>query len=177
MKVALDLAIIASSAVSFMVFFCLQVVVFRLVPQEAVLKWIMNIFAMASVLHFVFLTVFIGYNQPSYPGGIFLLSVVSYFLFGLAAFVYILCIFGPSETSIRIRVVRELGDLKGSRLAHEELLKRYNGQAILRRRIERLKLAGEIIEKDGRYLLLNKSNAFFMIDAVALLLQKMLRKS
>lgn len=173
----LDLAILVSSLLSFLVFFILQVVVFRLVHQEAVLRWIINIFGIASVMHLASLAVYFGVVNPVYPGGLLFMAGVSYFLFGLMAFVYILCVFGPSETSIRIRVVRELNEVKGGRLTHDALLKRYNGRIILRRRMERLILAGEIAEENGRYLIKNKSNAFFMIDAVAGLLQKIVRKS
>jgi hypothetical protein len=51
------------------------------------------------------------------------------------------------------------------------------GRLILERRIQRLLYAGEIIEQKGKYVLLNKANAFFMIDAVAGLIQKVLKKS
>jgi hypothetical protein len=172
-----DLAILVCSGISFLAFFLLQVIVFRIVHPEAVLRWIMNIFMIVSVLHLFTMAIAYNYLQLDYPGGVLLMAAVSYFIFGLIAFVYILCVFGPSETSIRIRLVRELREIKGGRLTHDELLKKYNGRLILERRIQRLLYAGEIIEQNGKYVLLNKANAFFMIDAVAGLIQKILKKS
>jgi len=174
---SLDLAILVCSGSSFLLFFLLQVIVFRMVHPEAVLRWIMNIFMIVSVLHLFTMAIAYNYLQLDYPGGVLLMAAVSYFIFGLIAFVYILCVFGPSETSIRIRLVRELEGVKGGRLTHDELLKKYNGRLILERRIQRLLYAGEIVEQNGKYVLLNKANAFFMIDAVAGLIQRILRKS
>ena len=172
-----DLAIIICSGISFLIFFILQVIVFRMVHPEAVLRWIMNIFMIVSIVHLSTLAIVYHYLLLDYPGGVLLMAGVSYFIFGLLAFVYILCVFGPSETSIRIRLVRELQDIKGGRLTHDDLLKRYNCRLILERRLQRLSYAGEIIERQGKYVLINQSNAFFMIDAVAGLIQKVLKKS
>ena len=176
MVLPFDYAILVSSGISFLAFFILQVIVFRMVHPEAVLRWIMNIFMIVSVLHLFVMAIAYNYLQLNYPGGLLFMAAVSYFIFGLTAFVYILCVFGPSETSIRIRLVRELQDVKGGRLTRDELLKKYNGRLILERRIQRLLYAGEILEQNGKYVLLNKANAFFMIDAVAGLIQKILRK-
>ena len=68
---------------------------------------------------------------------------------------------------------------KGSkgRLTQDQLLERYNGRMILERRLERFLKSGEIALKDGKYILVNNTNAFFMIDAVAQFIQKALKKS
>lgn len=172
-----DVMTIGSAVVSFAVFFFLQVVVFRIVHPDAVLKWIMNLFAAATVIHCLSLIGWSHWLVQPFHGSLLLLAAASYTLFGLMAFVYILCVFGPSETSIRIRLLRELSENESRRLSHEALLTRYNGRMILERRIQRLILAGEIREENGRFVLQNKSNAFFMIDAVAALLQKFTGKS
>lgn len=176
MIMSLDLAILFASAGSFLFFFILQVIVLRIVHEDAVLRWIINIFCVASIGHFALLALFFSVSSPEYPGGLIFMTAISYVLFGMMAFVYILCVFGPSETSIRVRVVRELYDIKGAKMTHDALLKRYNGEAILKRRIQRLQLAGEISLENGKYFIKNKSNAFFLIDAVAGILQKILRK-
>lgn len=167
MTLSLDCAILAWAGCLFVLFFILQVVVFRMVHPDAVLRWIMNIFMMVSIAHAAGLALLYSNWKPDYPGGILLPAIVSYFIFGLVSFVYILCVFGPSETSIRIRLVRELVEMKGGRLSHDELLKRYNGRLILERRLDRLIQAGEIAKQDGKYVLVNKANAFFLIDMVA----------
>ena len=172
----LDLMILASVAASFIVFILLKVVIRRMVHPEAVLRWIVNIFLMSSVVHCVALALVYDFFGGHYPGGLLFAAVISYVTFGLLTFVYIVCVFGPSETSIRIRLVRELSQARGGRLKHEELLRKYNGRLILERRLQRLILAGEIAQRQGKYILLGKANAFFVIDAVAGWIQKMLKR-
>lgn len=164
---SLDIFICVSVAVSFFVFILLKIVILRMVHPEAVLRWIVNIFLMSSVVHCVGLALVYGHIARDLPGGFMFAAGVSYSIFVLLAFVYIVCVFGPSETSIRIRIVRELAQAKGGRLTHDELIRRYNGRLILERRLKRLILAQEIIEQNGTYVLRGKANAFFLIDAVA----------
>ena len=173
---SLDIAILVWAGIFFIIFILLQLIVLRIVHPEAVLRWIVNIFLIVSVGQIAGLTFLFRYLGLEYPGGLIGMAAVSYFVFGLLAFVYIVCVFGPSETSIRIRLVREFWEAKGGRLTHEELLKRYNGRLILERRLQRLLLAGEIAERQGKYVLIGKGNAFFMIDAFAGLIQKILTK-
>jgi D-alanyl-lipoteichoic acid acyltransferase DltB (MBOAT superfamily) len=163
----LDFAILGAAAGSFIVFFVLQMIVFRMLHQEAVLKAIMIIFFATSLVHLAgwfFAAGQVGVH--SLIEGITFVGL-SYFTFGLTAFVYILCIFGPSETSIRIRVVRELFEAPGRSLSHSELANRYNARMILERRLERLTRSGEIVERAGKYKLIKKANFFFLIDSVA----------
>lgn len=171
-----DGVVIISAGASFVVFFILKAIVFRLVDPDAVLKWIMNVFAVTSVLHMAGIVFWNHLSSEQFAGSFLLMAAVSYVLFGLAAFVYILCVFGPSETSIRIRLLRELHEQKPGRLTHEALLEKYNGRIILKRRLQRLLLSGAIVEHNGRYEIKNKSNAFFFIDAVAAFIQKCVRK-
>src|SRR5262245_38279688 len=128
-----DLLTIVSAVTSFAIFFLLQVVIFRIVHPDAVLKWIVNIFAITTIIHCLGLIALSHVLAHPFHGSLLLLAGVSYFLFGLTAFVYILCVFGPSETSIRIRLLRELQEDKNGRLSREALLAKYNGQMVLTR--------------------------------------------
>lgn len=171
-----DLVIIGWASLSFTAFIVLQLIVLRMVHPDAVLRWIVNCFLIVSAAQLIALAaVFYSFNLK-FPGGLPLTALMSYGLFGLIAFVYIVCVFGPSETSIRIRLVRELHEVKGCRMTHKELLAKYNGRMILERRLQRLVLAGEIAERQGKYVLLGKANAFFVIDLVAGLIQKILNQ-
>lgn len=173
----LDVSILLSVIMSFIVFILLKIIVLRILHPEAVLKGIVHVFIAASLIHCIGLALAFSFLEWEYPGGLLFMAAVSYGCFGLMAFVYIVCVFGPSETSIRIRLVRELSDSRGGRLTHEELFRKYNGRMILERRLQRLVLAGEIAEQQGKYVLLGKANAFFLIDAVAGWIQKTLKKS
>lgn len=176
----LDITILLSAAVSCACFFLLQIVIFRRVHPEDVFNAIMTIFYAASVVHIGVAFFIFGMINPQYDAhdhsSVIFTGAVSYFVFALAAFVYILCAFGPSETSIRIRVVRELAASRG-RLTHDQLLKQYNGRMILERRLQRFSKSGEIRSQQGKYILCKNTNAFFMIDIVAQLIRKILKKT
>ena len=79
-----DFAILVCSGSSFLLFFLLQVIVFRLVHQEAVLRWIMNIFMIVSGLHLFVMAIAYNYLQLDYPGGVLLIAAVSYFISALS---------------------------------------------------------------------------------------------
>ncbi len=168
--------ILTAVACSFIVFFILQMVVFRMLHQEAVLKAIMIIFMVTSLVHLVGSFLYADQIAAAGLSGKVIFVAVSYLIFGLAAFVYILCIFGPSETSIRIRVLRELQEAPERRLSHGELANRYNARMVLERRLERLARSGEIIERAGKYTLIKKTNFFFMIDSVANTIHSFIKK-
>jgi hypothetical protein len=165
-----DWTIISSAAIAFMAFFLLQMIVFRMMHQEAVFKAILIIFAITSVLHLSGLSLALSVGRDFADADAMTKAVIivfSYLIFTMTAFVYILCVFGPSETSIRVRVARELMEGPDHGLSQAELLGRYNAKMILKRRIERLMLAGDIIEREGKYSLIKKANFFFFIDTVA----------
>jgi hypothetical protein len=156
-----DLLIVAAGLGSALFFFVVHVLTFRSVRAEHIFKAIISTFGLGLVFNLVFgWTVFKTMPQ----GPVFML--LSAVIYSLTAFVYVLCIFGPYETSIRMRLLRELSVSKdGMTLA--ELLSRYNTAAILDKRLQRLLGAGDIARKEEGYILAKQCNAFFAIDAVA----------
>lgn len=60
------------------------------------------------------------------------------------------------ETARRIRILRELAEAPAG-LTAGELLRRYNAQEILERRISRLTKTGQIVLKNGRYYIENRT--------------------
>jgi len=99
--------------------------------------------------------------------GLMIIIFLSFIVYGLLVFVYILCVFGPYETSIRMRIVREIYGAGQQGLTLENLLKNYNIRGILQVRLERLKGAGDIAVKDGKYYIRQHCNIFFLIESIA----------
>ncbi len=64
---------------------------------------------------------------------------------GLLCFVYVLCIFGPYETSIRMRLVREIVRGGPGGISLQKLLGHYNSEAIVHVHLQRLLGSGDII--------------------------------
>ena len=78
-------------------------------------------------------------------------AVLALVVQGLLCFVYVLCIFGPYETSVRMRLVREIDKAGTKGISLEALLGRYNAGTIVDLRLRRLMGSGDITEKDGVY--------------------------
>ena len=99
-------------------------------------------------------------------------AAVASFLHGLLCFVYVLCVFGPYETSVRMRLVREI--FKGQRegITAEQLSCRYNNEIITAIRLRRLTGSKYIIEKDGTYKAGSATNVFFIFDIFVKVLLK-----
>lgn len=88
------------------------------------------------------------------------------FIYALGALVYVLCIFGPFTTSVRIRLLREIGTAPGG-LTQEELNGRYNDALILDIRLKRLIGSGYIAAVGKMYTLRRKDNVFHLMDVIA----------
>jgi hypothetical protein len=94
------------------------------------------------------------------------LVVGALLLTGLVSFVYILCLFGPCTTSVRIRLLREIGqDSKG--ITREALAACYNDRVILDLRLERLMGSGDLALRGDQYVLVRRRNVFFFMECVA----------
>jgi hypothetical protein len=70
------------------------------------------------------------------------------------------------ETARRVRILRELVEAGGS-LPRAELLKRYNAQDMVRQRLGRLLRSGQVVVRDGRYVM-GKQTVLRMARAVDL---------
>lgn len=75
-----------------------------------------------------------------------MINLISYSALGSCFFNFVTL----GETGRRIRILRELCDLKEG-LSIDELISRYNAKEIVKRRISRLLEHGQIIFKNGRY--------------------------
>ncbi len=171
----MDRFIVETACCSFVIFFILQCIVLRALPVHQVLKGLMNAAIGGGVLNLV-LTAGLSFMclQLHSLGtiGFICLLFLSFIVYGLLVFVYILCVFGPYETSIRMRIVREIHGAGQQGLTLENLLRNYNIRKILQVRLERLKGAGDIVLKDGKYHIHQHYNMFFVIEIISQQIQK-----
>ena len=98
------------------------------------------------------------------------LFLISFLLFSCFVFIYIFCFIGPHETSIRMRIIKELSKNKNG-ISLENLLTFYNPKIILEKRLERLLLSGDILRKDNTYTTNKNINPFTIIDNITKLLK------
>jgi len=169
----MDLLTAASGILSFSIFLIIHLVSFRWVRSEHLLKALLGTVLALMVFPIIVMGILFFFNAVD--AGILTwacATVLAVLVFGLLCFVYIICIFGPYETSVRMRLVREIakGGMEG--ILPEELLARYNAKTIVDIRLQRLLGAGDIVEKNGKYRVLRDQNVFYVFDAIAGVIKK-----
>ncbi len=153
-----DIAIVLSSVLSFLIFLAAHFITFRRLKDEKLFQGIIATFAGAAV--FLILVTLLIFKLTFFP------LIMSLGIYGLSAFVYILCIFGPFETSIRMRLIREISTAVQGK-TREEILDQYNERVILDNRLKRLQGSGDIRLENGKYVLGKTHNVFFILDFLA----------
>ncbi len=164
-----DALIVLTGTLSFIIFLLLHFIAFRSLKAEHLFKGIILTFLAALGLE-----LFISIYFLKMTG--FLSLFLSVTIYALMAFFYILCIFGPYETSIRMRLIREISkDPQGKTFA--EIVKLYNERVILNNRLQRLLGSGDVRLENGRYFLGKNNNAFFILDSLAGYLHAFIHKT
>lgn len=158
---------------SFVFFLLVHVALFRRVRPESLLKSLLSCVLVMLAFPVVLMAISFHLKTVDAPmDGWVCGTLLAVLLQGLLCFVYVLCIFGPYETSVRMRLIREIAKKGPGGISHQDLLGRYNDQTIVDVRLRRLVGSGDIIEKNGRYQASNKKNLFFVFDAIAGILKK-----
>ena len=166
----MDQWIVLSVFVSYGFFVAAHLLTFRFFKPEEVLKSLMRVVTASFLFHGA--AFFLFYGNISVPVVVVLL--LSSLILGFLIFVHILCIFGPYETSLRLRLVRELYQGPPNGMSKEDILKKYNARMILETRLSRLTASGELIQHGETYVINKHVNVFFFIDVVVGVLQKII---
>jgi len=103
----------------------------------------------------------------SWPVGVSM-AFLSFLINGLLCFFYVLSIFGAYETSVRMRLLREIAMAGPKGLSESEILQRYNPEIIARLRLGRLAGAGYLIERGGAYSIVASRRLSFLFDLLAI---------
>lgn len=169
----MDVLTVGVSFLSFGIFLLIHVITFRRVRPEYLLKSLLTCVVILLGLPVLLTAFFYFFNIVDAPLQVWVCAaILASVLQGLLCFVYVLCVFGPYETSVRMRLVREIAQGKGNGISHQELLVRYNTESIVNIRLQRLLGSGDIIEENGRYRIGTSKNFFFMFDAIAGIIKK-----
>ena len=174
---SMDILTIGVGIASFGIFLLIHFLTFRWLRPEELLKSLLACVAVIAVLPVVLMGMLFLMKAAQASVAVWILSVLLALLItGLLSFVYITCIFGPYETSIRMRLVREIARAGGKGISHPELLERYNPKTILDIRLRRLKGSGDVVEQGGLYRTGGKDNFFFFFDKIAGVLKQWIGK-
>ncbi len=167
----IDGLIVGCAGVGLIAFVILHLGTYRCIRPGQVFPWLKLIFVISGIFSLV--AFYFGMQSLAKSGLLIsaLNSVLVYGLtltvFGFAAFHYILFIFGPHESSIRLRILREIDRCHPNPCTQDQLLKAYNANIILKRRLDRLLTDGNIVFDGQRYQLTLKPSFFMLVDRIA----------
>jgi hypothetical protein len=169
----MDLVTVATAVASFALALLIHLISFRKVRAEQVLRSLLLTFGASLFFPLIFMAMMGALGILNVPGQAWACAAfLAMVLDGLLCFVYVLCIFGPYETSVRMRLVREIAQGKDKGISLQELLNRYSEKTIVDIRMRRLLGSGDIIEENGVYRSGRSGNVFFVFDAIAGILKK-----
>ena len=169
----IDVLTVGAGFFSFIVFLVIHFITFRWVRPEHLLKSLLGCVIAMMACPIVLIGILYSLKVVNATlGGWVCAAVLASVIQGLLCFVYVLCIFGPYETSVRMRLVREIAASAGNGVSLQELLSRYNPETLVNIRLQRLVGSGDLIEKDGRFRLGRSKNFFFVFDAIAGVIKK-----
>lgn len=164
----MDFLTLGVGLLSFVIFLLVHVITFRWLRPEELLRSLLVCVSAVAVLPLVLMCVlFVIKAADASPEAWIIAALSALLLTGLSCFVYVICVFGPYETSIRMRLVREIAKGGSKGISHQELLGNYNDKAIVNIRLRRLAGSGDIIEEKGLYRQGSTRNIFFLFDTIS----------
>ena len=161
--------------ISFVVFIFNHLITIRWVAPEQLLRSLLMCIittlsfpAVLVAVAFIFKVVHVSLM------GWFCALVLAMLIEGLLCFFYVICIFGPYETSVRMRLVREIAKGGSQGISELELEARYNPETLVKIRLQRLIGSGDITEVNGMYKVISRRNIFFIFDTIGTLIKKLI---
>jgi hypothetical protein len=173
----MDVLTVGVGLFSFGIFLLIHLITFRWVRPEHLLKsllvCVITILGLPVLLMWIF---YVSKTMDMTFQAWMCAGASALVIQGLLCLAYVLCVFGPYETSIRMRLVREVAGGGPEGVSLEKILGRYNVETMVNVRLQRLVGSGDIIEKDGLYRMGRVKNFFFAFDAIAGVLKKWINR-
>ncbi len=159
----LDIFILRNSFLTFATLVLMLTALFRWGKMKNIVAAVAYTFCVGIFINLGISTGFMLKNSEIFTMGvdaIVSIIVLPMILFGLLSFFYVGTLVGTYESSIRLRIIRELSAAGEEGLSWEELLKVYNEETILKIRLDRLITSREF-KFDGTYYHLQKKKTLF----------------
>lgn len=172
-----DKIIITSAVLGFLAYLIAHLVVFRFIGIKGILDWLMRIFFIGGSVNLgACLRQLLQTNLPQNPnmGLVLFGSLISFFLYGLLCFFYVICVYGAFESSLSVRIFRELDKFPAG-LTRSEVLKFYNAEMILRTRLERFIGSGEVLFDGKSYRIGKTSYVFVFLQGISKTLKHLIQ--
>jgi hypothetical protein len=158
-----DAYIIVYAVSAFCVFVFLQAAAFRMIRQDDAIRWIMKLYCL------------VGAVLVLAASGDAVIALGSFMIFSGFSFVYVLCLFGPVEASLTLRILSEIYGSRPNGITEAGILRCYNKKIIVRRRINRLVKSGDLTRVREAYYRTGKLTAFSVREKIINLVNYTLR--
>jgi len=173
-----DSVVILSAVVGLAAYLSIHFIVFRFLEAKGIIQGLMNVYFIGAIVTIVCFG-FLSYSRTDLitTGGMgttVFCGLVSFVVYSLMCYFYVLYIFGIYESSIRIRIMREFYKALPKGLTLSELLACYNADFILRTRLERLVGSGEVTFDGVKYRIGKCPFIFLMLDYMACAIKKIM---
>ncbi len=160
----IDTFIVASVILESGLFLCLQILVFRHVKQQLVLKWLTYLYFTAGLTG-AFIEYLILSQSLNVSEQLILLPVIlfiNFTLYSLCVFIYIISIFGALESAIRIKLLDLVNCAGNIGIKETDILRKYNKNIIIRKRLQRMASSGELSVKNNVYRINRRWSLIFI---------------
>lgn len=154
-----DILIVVSAVIFFLIFLGIHIVTFRTTGDSEVLKKLVYNVVIVGV--FQMISVVIAVRQASLSLVVAVVAL-TFVLYMLMAWCYILGIFGITVTSVRMQILSEIANSASNGITSGGLMKKYNRKRMIAQRLFRLVSSGELKKVGGRYLLRRKISPFLV---------------
>ena len=169
----IDILTVSVAGVSFIVFLFIHFITFRRVRPESLLRSLLACVVTLMAFPIILMALARTFQILNEPLQVWVVAaILSSGIQGLLCFFYVLCVFGPYETSVRMRLVREIQKGGSQGIKAHDLDLSYNTETILNVRLKRLIGSGDLIERDGLYRIGRTGNFFFIFDAIAKVIKR-----
>ena len=154
----MDLFVLGNAVGCFGFYIISHLVLSRFSRAVSVISWLVKAFIVLGLLNAGLSLVFFMTASHGLLTGV-LGTCVSFALYGVLCFSYVICCVGPYETSVRIRIIREMYEAN-KEMTIEQLRARYDNKDIFGLRLSRLLVSKDLVF-DGNVYRNNRENSVF----------------
>ncbi|OGG04282.1 hypothetical protein A2Z33_03985 [Candidatus Gottesmanbacteria bacterium RBG_16_52_11] len=163
------------------IFYVIHLVIVRFLPPEKIYIWPIMLYVASSVISILIYFPFFRYitiaaYYPLFAQLIILIGAL--ILYTLIIGVYVLVVFGALlESAIRIRLLAVIANAGYKGITAAQILKTYNTDTIIRKRINRMLVSGIIAGSDKSYMIKKNSLPLYFNGYAVIILNRLYHKS
>ena len=154
----MDIFLVSLFLLYLIFYFGVQSLLFRTIDRYASVLWQMKLLIGGGTLSFLLTFLILVLDGWSFLNSIFGSSLIS-FLYSLSISIYLLSVYSYIESSITVKIFTLVGE-KTEGISRRQLLKVYNLRVIVKRRIRRFLVQGEITQKGKWYARVSGTSIF-----------------